>query len=68
MVFLTATVAGAALGYLIMSLTLTMLPYEPSNAFLAVFLGANFALPRPACGERAGVRGPFLAVQPGAVT
>jgi O-antigen ligase len=39
-VFLTATVAGAALGYLIMSLTLTMLPYEPSNAFFAVFLGA----------------------------
>ena len=39
-VVLTATVAGAALGYMIMSLTLTMLPYEPSNAFLAAFLGA----------------------------
>ena len=39
-VILTATVAGATLGYLIMSLTLTMLPYEPSNAFLAAFLGA----------------------------
>jgi hypothetical protein len=39
-VILTATVAGATLGYLIMSLTLTMLPYESSNAFLAAFLGA----------------------------
>jgi O-antigen ligase len=39
-VLLTATVAGASLGYLIMSLTLTMLPYEPSNAFIAAFLGA----------------------------
>jgi O-antigen ligase len=37
---LMATVAGAALGYLIMSLTLTMLPYGPPNAFFAVFLGA----------------------------
>lgn len=36
---LLGTVAGAALGYLIMSLTLTMLPYEPSNAFFAAFLG-----------------------------
>jgi O-antigen ligase len=36
---LTGTVAGAALGYLIMSLTLTMLPYGPSNAFFAAFLG-----------------------------
>jgi O-antigen ligase len=34
-----ATAAGAALGYLIMSLTLTVLPYEPSNAFFAAFLG-----------------------------
>jgi hypothetical protein len=31
--------AGAAAGYLIMSLTLTMLPYEPSNVFFAAFLG-----------------------------
>ena len=37
---LTGTVAGAAIGYLIMSLTLTMLPYAPSNLFLAAFLGA----------------------------
>ena len=37
---LTGAVAGAALGYLIMSLTLTMLPYAPSNLFLAAFLGA----------------------------
>jgi O-antigen ligase len=36
---LMATVAGAALGYLIMSLTLTLLPYEPPNAFFAAFLG-----------------------------
>jgi O-antigen ligase len=36
---LMGTVAGAALGYLIMSLTLTMLPYGPSNAFFAAFLG-----------------------------
>jgi O-antigen ligase len=34
-----ATAAGAVLAYLIMSLTLTMLPYEPSNAFFAAFLG-----------------------------
>jgi O-antigen ligase len=33
------TLAGAVLAYLIMSLTLTMLPYEPSNAFFAAFLG-----------------------------
>jgi hypothetical protein len=33
------TVAGAAVGYLIMSLTLTLLPYEPPNAFFAAFLG-----------------------------
>ncbi|MBA2370745.1 MAG: O-antigen ligase family protein [Chloroflexi bacterium] len=38
--FLTGAVAGAALGYLVMSLTLTMLPYSPSNAFFAAFLGA----------------------------
>ncbi len=37
---LLGTVAGASLGYLIMSLTLTMLPYEPSNTFFAAFLGA----------------------------
>jgi O-antigen ligase len=36
---LMGTVAGAALGYLIMSLTLTMLPYAPSNLFLAALLG-----------------------------
>jgi O-antigen ligase len=36
---LTAAVAGASIAYLIMSLTLTMLPYEPSNAFFAAFLG-----------------------------
>jgi O-antigen ligase len=36
---LLGTVAGAALAYLIMSLTLTMLPYEPSNTFFAAFIG-----------------------------
>jgi hypothetical protein len=36
---LAGSIAGAAAGYLIMSLTLTMLPYEPSNAFFAAFLG-----------------------------
>jgi O-antigen ligase len=36
---LAGSAAGAAAGYLIMSLTLTMLPYEPSNAFFAAFLG-----------------------------
>ena len=40
---LTGTVTGAALGYLLVSLTLAMLPYEPSNAFLAVLLGAASA-------------------------
>ncbi|HLE99503.1 MAG TPA: O-antigen ligase family protein [Gaiellaceae bacterium] len=38
--FLTACVAGASLAYLVMSLTLTMLPYAPSNAFFAALLGA----------------------------
>jgi O-antigen ligase len=37
--FLLATVTGAALAYLIMSLTLTMLPYGASNTFFAAFLG-----------------------------
>jgi O-antigen ligase len=36
---LAGSVAGAAAGYVIMSLTLTMLPYEPSNAFFAALLG-----------------------------
>jgi O-antigen ligase len=36
---LLGTVTGAALAYLIMSLTLTMLPYEPSNTFFAAFIG-----------------------------
>jgi O-antigen ligase len=37
---LLGTVTGAVLAYLIMSLTLTMLPYEASNTFFAAFLGA----------------------------
>lgn len=36
---LAGSIAGAVGGYLIMSLTLTMLPYEPSNAFFAALLG-----------------------------
>jgi O-antigen ligase len=32
-------VVGACLAYLVMSLTLTMLPYGPSNAFFAILLG-----------------------------
>jgi O-antigen ligase len=42
-IVLGATLTGAVMGYLIMSLTLTMLPYEPSNTFLAAFLGAASA-------------------------
>ncbi|PYO39089.1 MAG: hypothetical protein DMD33_20190 [Gemmatimonadetes bacterium] len=38
---LAGSMAGAAAGYLIMSLTLTMLPYEPSNAFFAALLGVT---------------------------
>ncbi len=38
--WLTGAVAGAAAAYFLMSLTLTMLPYEPSNAFFAALLGA----------------------------
>lgn len=37
---LLGTLTGAVLAYLIMSLTLTMLPYEASNTFFAAFLGA----------------------------
>jgi hypothetical protein len=40
---LMGAVAGAGLGYLIMSLTLTMLPYAPPNAFFAVLLAAASA-------------------------
>jgi O-antigen ligase len=40
---LAGSVAGAAAGYVIMSLTLTMLPYEPSNAFFAALLGITVA-------------------------
>ena len=37
---LVACLTAAAIGYLIMSLTLTMLPYGSSNAFLALLIGA----------------------------
>jgi hypothetical protein len=37
---LIGSVTGAAVGFLVMSLTLTMLPYGPSNAFFAVLVGA----------------------------
>jgi O-antigen ligase len=40
---LLGTATGAALAYLIMSLTLTMLPYEASNTFFAAFLGGACA-------------------------
>ena len=36
---LLGATTGAVLAYLIMSLTLTMLPYEASNTFFAAFLG-----------------------------
>lgn len=39
-VLLAAAASGAAGAYLLMSLTLTMLPYGPSNAFFALLLGA----------------------------
>jgi O-antigen ligase len=37
---LARNVGSAAVGYLVMSLTLTMVTYEPSNAIFAVLLGA----------------------------
>jgi O-antigen ligase len=36
---LVGVLSGAALGYLLMSLTLQMLPYSPSNLFFAALLG-----------------------------
>lgn len=36
---LVGVLSGAAIGYLLMSLTLTMLPYSPSNLFFAALLG-----------------------------
>jgi O-antigen ligase len=38
-VILGATVAGAGIGYLVMSLTLAMLPYGPTNTLFAILLG-----------------------------
>ncbi len=38
---LAAALIGAGLGYLIMSLTLTMLPYGSSNSMLALLIGAT---------------------------
>lgn len=58
---LMGSVAGAALGYLIMSLTLTMLPYEPSNAFFLAFLGGaagHLASLRAAAAQPASERRP----------
>jgi hypothetical protein len=54
---MTAAVVGSSLAYLIMSLTLTMLPYEPSNAFFAALIGAaserlDALLPAHAKGRR----------------
>jgi O-antigen ligase len=42
-VVLWGCLVGAALAYLIMSLTLTMLPYGASNAFFAILLGVAAA-------------------------
>ena len=42
-VVLAGAVTGAAIAYLIMSLTLTMLPYQASNTFFAALLGAACA-------------------------
>jgi len=36
---LVGVLSGAAIGYLLMSLTLAMLPYSPSNLFFAALLG-----------------------------
>ena len=38
-ILLWSCVVGASLAYLVMSATLTMLPYGPSNAFFAIALG-----------------------------
>ena len=50
-VLLAAAVVGATVAYLLFSITLTMLPYSPSNLFLAVLLGLAAgrvdALPEP---------------------
>lgn len=50
---------GAAVAYLLMSLTLTMLPYGPSNAFFALLVGAAAAqldrlVARPRVGGQPG--------------
>jgi O-antigen ligase len=36
---LVGAAVGVSIGYIVMSATLTMLPYGPSNAFFALFLG-----------------------------
>jgi O-antigen ligase len=36
---LAAALTGAAIGYLLYSASLTMLPYSPSNEFMAMLLG-----------------------------
>jgi O-antigen ligase len=56
---LTGTVTAAALAYLVMSLSLTMLPYGPSNSFFAVFLAVVAArLDRVRTGSRAAASQP----------
>ncbi len=40
---LAACLLAAAIGYLVMSLTFTMLPYGSSNGFLALLIGAATA-------------------------
>jgi len=73
---LAAVSVGGALGYLLFSLTLTMLPYGPSNAFFAVLMGmaaaalgecepSNLTVTRVSrhakMGPREGRRDPFIA-------
>jgi O-antigen ligase len=57
---LAGALAGAGAGYMIMSLTLTMLPYEPSNAFFALLLGMGAARLNAISAERASVGDPAV--------
>jgi O-antigen ligase len=50
----SALLIGAGLSYLLYSLTLTMLPYAPPNAFLAVLLGLAAGRLDWHAGQRAG--------------
>lgn len=56
-VLLAASVSGAAIAYLLFSVTLGMLPYSPSNLFLAVLLGLAAARVDLLAGPREGPAG-----------